>query len=224
MMKPTLVYTADGSHSIYLPDLNEHYHSVHGAIQESMHVFIHAGLHAVSNNPVNILEVGLGTGLNAFLTMIENKNHPRTIHYTSLEKYPLTAEMYQSLNYANLLNEDEKEFLKIHESTWEVPVALNENFYLTKHHVSLQQWQTKQQFHLIYFDAFAPEKQPDMWTADVFLKIFELLKPGGIMVTYCAKGVVKRTLKSCRLEVQTLPGPPGKREMIRAVKPKETIL
>ncbi|MCX7744799.1 MAG: tRNA (5-methylaminomethyl-2-thiouridine)(34)-methyltransferase MnmD [Flavobacteriales bacterium] len=223
-MKPTLVYTADGSHSIYLPDLNEHYHSVHGAIQESMHVFIQAGLHAVSIDPINLLEVGLGTGLNALLTLLENKKKPRKIHYTSLEKFPLPAEIYQSLNYAKLLNVDAQEFLKIHESDWEVPVVFNEHFQFTKHHNSLQQWKTTQQFQLIYFDAFAPEKQPDMWTEEIFFKIFELLESGGIMVTYCAKGVVKRTLKSCGFEVQTLPGPPGKREMIRVVKPKGTIL
>lgn len=217
-MEFKLVHTADGSHSIYLPKLNEHYHSVHGAIQESIHVFIKSGFHAANQNPLNILEIGLGTGLNALLTMIKNRDQPRLVNYTCLEKYPLTPEIYTSLNYPELLNAGNQEFFKIHEVSWEKPQLIDDWFCITKHHVSIQQWQSYQQFHLIYYDAFAPEKQPEMWTEDVFLKLFELLELGGFLVTYCAKGVVKRTLRTCGFEVQTLPGPPGKREMIRAVK------
>ncbi len=217
-MELRLVHTADGSHSIYLPELNEHYHSVHGAIQESKHVFIHAGFHAIHHNPLHILEIGLGTGLNALLTLLENKNQPRLVNYTSLEKYPLTPEVYSTLNYPQLLHGGSVEFLKIHETPWEKVQLINDWFSIIKHHVSVQQWQPKQYYHLIYFDAFAPEKQPDMWTEEIFLKLFECLVPAGILVTYCAKGIVKRRLKCCGFEVQTLPGPPGKREMIRAIK------
>lgn len=217
-MQIKLVHTADGSHSIYLPELNEHYHSVHGAIQESIHVFINAGFRLSTQNPLNILEIGLGTGLNALLTILENKKQPRTVNYISLEKYPLSPQIYSSLNYPKLLNIDNLDFFKIHEIPWEKPQIIDDWFYLTKHHVSVQQWQTYQRFHLIYYDAFAPEKQPEMWTEDVFLKLFQLLESGGFLVTYCAKGVVKRTLKNCGFEVQNLPGPPGKREMIRAIK------
>lgn len=217
-MEIKLVHTADGSHSIYLPKLNEHYHSVHGAIQESIHVFINAGFRSSTQNPLNILEIGFGTGLNALLTILENKKQLRTVNYVSLEKYPLSPEIYTSLNYPKLLNIDYSEFFKIHEVSWEKPQLIDDWFCITKHHVSIQQWHSYQQFHLIYYDAFAPEKQPEMWNEYVFLKLFELLEPGGFLVTYCAKGVVKRTLRTCGFEVQTLPGPPGKREMIRAIK------
>lgn len=218
-MELRLVHTADGSHSIFLPELNEHYHSVHGAIQESLHVFIKSGFHAANQNPLNILEIGLGTGLNALLTMLENRHQPRLVNYTSLEKYPLRTEVYSILNYPKLLHDGSTEFLKIHETPWEKVQFIDDWFSITKHHISVHEWQSDQHYHLIYFDAFAPEKQPDMWTEEIFLKLFECLVPAGILVTYCAKGIVKRTLKNCGFEVQTLPGPPGKREMIRAIKP-----
>lgn len=218
-MEIRLVYTADGSHSLYLPEMNEHYHSIHGALQESMHVFINAGFQSSNQNPLYILEIGLGTGLNALLTMLEIKKQPKMVNYTSLEKYPLTSEIYTTLNYPELLHDGSAEFFQIHESSWEKPQLINEWFCITKHHVSVHEWQSDRQYHIIYFDAFAPEKQPEMWTDHIFSKLFEMLQPGGFLVTYCAKGIVKRTLKACGFEVQTLPGPPGKREMIRAVKP-----
>lgn len=218
--------TDDGSHSIISEQFNESYHSRHGALKESLHVFINAGLKALPNREqISILEVGLGTGLNAWLTILENQILGKTIDFTGIEPYPISLEMAESLNYPTVLFEEDTEkdhkscFLKIHEEAWEKPVNIVERFTLTKHKTTLADFSSDQKFDLIYFDAFAPNAQPELWTEAVFQQLFDLMAPGGIMVTYCAKGTVKRSLKAIGFTVETLEGPPGKREMTRAVKP-----
>lgn len=220
-MKPELIKTADGSHSLFLKDLDEHYHSVHGAIQESKHVFLQAGLSQFNDKKsISILEIGFGTGLNALLTLIENKNSNRVIDYTTLEAFPLEMEVVNQLNYVQELNASDYHsiYLKMHESEWETKISIHHNFNFTKVKNTLQEVSFPQQYDLIYFDAFGPRVQPELWTEEVFTKIYNATAKGGMLVTYCAKGEVKRTLKKVGFVLETLPGPPGKREMIRVTK------
>jgi tRNA U34 5-methylaminomethyl-2-thiouridine-forming methyltransferase MnmC len=224
-MQYKIIITSDGSHSIYIPELNEHYHSIHGAIQESKHVFIEAGLKHFISSPappshINILEIGFGTGLNAFLTFIEARNANLKIKYTTIEAFPLKKEIVEELNYVSELDSDLKDtFDQLHYSDWEKEISISENFILRKIGKPLQNVNLKaKEFDLIYFDAFGPPVQPEMWTESVFSKIAEATKPNGIFVTYCAKGEVKRTLKKAGFNIENLPGPPGKREMVRGLK------
>lgn len=214
------IITKDGSSTLYSPRFNEHYHSVHGAIQESMHVFIEMGLKAVSPEtiPLRVLEMGLGTGLNAFLTLIHAQNRP--VHYTGLESYPVPAELVQALNYPKELNQEVLRplFTQLHESAWDEAVALSADFQLLKRHVKLENFQTDQRFDLIYFDAFAPNAQPELWEDGIWVKLFDWMNTGGVFVTYSAKSSVRRGLQSAGFQVEKLPGPPGKREMLRARK------
>lgn len=226
-MEKKIITTSDGSHSIYIPEMDEHYHSVHGAIQESKHVFIEAGLHYLlskKTSALNILEIGLGTGLNALLTFIEAEKKEVRINYTSVEAFPIDDELISALNYVKQLPESPKmdissSFRTIHSCAWGKENELSEYFSLLKLKGTLQNSELeKEHFDLIYFDAFGPPTQPEMWTDEIFLKLALSIKTGGGLVTYCAKGEVKRTLKRTGFTVETLPGPPGKREMIRAVK------
>ena len=212
--------TSDGSSTVYVPQWDEHYHSIHGAHQESMCVFIDNGLRFFANKPhLRILEIGMGTGLNAFLT-IKHKNPEATVFYEGLEAYPIEAELWRQLNYVAVSAiEDRAVFEAIHESHWGKPTFINPKFELLKHQAKLEDWVPVQgKIDLIYFDAFAPSAQPELWTTTVFEKMYAALDTGGILVTYCAKGSVKRILKAIGFEVQALPGPPRKREMTRAIK------
>ncbi len=213
-----LITTEDGSHSIYNEELNEHYHSTHGAVQESRHVFIEAGLNEVckTKNEIKILEVGFGTGLNCLLTCAEAIRMDLAIHYTSLEPFPLTAEMIASLNYAESLGHTEL-FLMMH-SNAQGRIAVSNKFILYRQKESLLSFVPMEKYELIYFDAFAPGVQPELWSEEVFQKMFDCLLPGGILVTYCAQGQVKRNMKKAGFSIERLPGPPGKREMTRASK------
>ena len=222
-MQRTLIKTEDGSHSLYVNDLDEQYHSKHGAIQEGKHVFIEAGLKHVAshnNSPIRILEIGLGTGLNSFLTLIESEKLNLPIHYTALEAFPLELDLITELNYVECLNEEriKNKFIQIHSSDWEKEISLSELFCIHKIKGTLQEVQFDETYHLIYFDAFGPAVQPEMWTEEIFNKLYSALKPNGCLFTYCAKGEVKRTLKKVGFTVAALPGPPGKREMVRAIK------
>jgi tRNA U34 5-methylaminomethyl-2-thiouridine-forming methyltransferase MnmC len=229
-MERTLIKTADGSHSLYVEDLDEHYHSIHGAIQESIHVFINTGLKFIASQTtqINILEIGLGTGLNALLTYIEAEKLNLKINYTSLEAFPLSIDLVKELNYLNLLNEpghaspptggSASVFHQFHTCEWNKEISFSKKFTFKKIHNTLQAVEFKDQFQLIYFDAFGPRVQPEMWTEELFSKIYEATKPQGCLVTYCAKGEVKRTLKKVGYTVETLPGPPRKREMVRGTK------
>ncbi len=218
-----IIQTADGSHSLFNAELNETYHSRHGARQESDYVFIRQGLQYVldkTQQPITVLEVGFGTGLNALLTWTAAELLHRKINYLTLETFPLPATVWKQLNYGNT-PEEEKKFAAIHEAGWNEWATLSEIFSLHKKQEAIQQASVPPaSIDLIYFDAFAPDKQPGMWTLEVFEKVFGWLKPEGALVTYCAKGQVKRDLRAAGFEVQTLSGPPGKREMIRAmIKP-----
>lgn len=215
-----IVTTSDGSSSIYLPDFDEHYHSHHGAMQESKHVFMKMGWDVVvkKKSHVDLLEVGFGTGLNAWLVYDELRKSAKenAVHYTSLELYPVATEDAAQLNFVDA--DDRSIFLRLHEATWNTSVPINERFTLEKLEVSLQEFQSVRFYDLIFYDAFAPRVQPELWTAEIFLKLFSLLNPGGILVTYCAKGEVRRNMIAAGFSVEKLPGPPGKREMLRAVK------
>ncbi|MBI5859132.1 MAG: tRNA (5-methylaminomethyl-2-thiouridine)(34)-methyltransferase MnmD [Sphingobacteriales bacterium] len=225
-----IILTDDGSHSISVPELNVTYHSVHGAIQESMHVFIEAGLYGSGRlqrpDPISILEIGFGTGLNALLTLIEAEKTGIKIHYEALELYPLSEEI-RSLNYCQQLNRQNLQqiFEQMHSCEWEKDIAVSDNFILQKKKYNLLNLSTclagrqaYQPINLIYFDAFAPAAQPELWTKEVFDKMYSLLAPGGILVTYCSKADVRRAMIAAGFSVEKIPGPPHKREMLRARK------
>ena len=217
-----IILTNDGTHSLLHSELNEQYHSKHGALAESRHVFIQEGFHKIRFNKseISILEIGLGTGLNAYLTLLENRNQPLNIRYTALEVFPITQEEAAQLNYPQLIVQQAQDplFTAIHSSKWEVPEQLEPNFCLLKRKVDLLEFKSDEQLDLIYFDAFSPGSQPELWTEAVFAKLFQLLNHGGLLVTYCAKGEVKRNLKKVGFDVKAVAGPPGKREMTSAYK------
>lgn len=216
--------TKDGSNTLYVPELNEHYHSVHGALQESQHVFIKHGLEHVlaTKKDIKVLEVGFGTGLNAILTYPFALAQKAFIQYDSLEKFPLEKEVVAELGYNQaILNPELYEvFLQMHNATWNEPAKLIPYFTLQKIHETLEEFIAPSSYYdIVYFDAFAPEKQPELWADAMFAKLYKAIRPGGVLVTYCAKGSFKRSLKAAGFTVEALPGPPGKREMTRGVKP-----
>lgn len=216
--------TADGSSTLYVPALDEHYHSTHGAVQEARHVYLGAGLEpalAAATEPVWVLEVGFGTGLNALLTLQRSLSGPQPIFYDTIEKYPLPPAVIESLGAERyLLNPELLDYhQQLHAAAWEVPVALTPQFALRKIAGELQATPLPDgTYHVIYFDAFAPEKQPDMWTDAVFGQLYAAAAPGGCLTSYCAKGSFRRSLQAAGWQVEKIPGPPGKREMTRAWK------
>ena len=221
-MKREIILTDDGSHTISVPDMNVTYHSIHGAIQESMHVFIQAGLRDsgvfdfVGVN--HVLEIGFGTGLNALLTLIEADKHMNRIYYTAVELYPLNETEISQLNYCEQLNVAHYKplFEKMHQCEWEEMFEITDNFRLTKTNCSLLDFSSENSFFLVYFDAFDPAAQPDLWTKEVFEKLYSMSNEGGIVVTYCSKGDVRRAMQAAGFSIEKLAGPPGKREMLRA--------
>jgi len=219
-----LVTTEDGSHSLYNNDIKEGYHSFHGALQESKHVFIEAGLESFfnknSSNRIKVLEIGLGTGLNALLVAEWAFNNKTQVSMTSFETLPVEEDIVEKLNYPSLINSDQAEvwFNRIHSTSWEQSHDINENFRLEKVQEEIQKAEIKGSYSVVFFDAFAPNKQSEMWEIAVLEKVTGSLDKDGIFVTYCAKGQLKRDLKSLGLVVETLPGPPGKKEMTRAIK------
>lgn len=221
-MQHRIEITKDGSHTLYVPELDEHYHSTHGAVQESMHVYLKAGLLYNSKEEINLLEIGFGTGLNAFLTLIESEKSGKKVRYTSIEKYPLTTDETGAFNYAELVdNSRESQFYLLHSSPWEQWTEITPRFWLKKLQMDIrgiERSQPEALFDVIYYDAFAPDKQPDLWTQEIFDRLFDLSREGAVLTTYCAKGAVRRMLQSAGYEVERLPGPPGKREILRAVK------
>lgn len=217
-----IITTRDGSHSLLNPELNETYHSVHGARQESMHVFIKNGLEFIAQRDakqsIKILEIGFGTGLNALLTAMDAIEKGISVEYTTLEAFPVNASIWQELNYPQTKREEEI-FYQLHHAAWDAWTEPVPGFMLKKINTTLQLASLDHAyFDLVYFDAFAPNKQPEMWELPMLQKTIEALRPGGVFVTYCAKGQLKRDLISLHANVETLQGPPGKREMIRATK------
>ncbi|QHL88507.1 tRNA (5-methylaminomethyl-2-thiouridine)(34)-methyltransferase MnmD [Nibribacter ruber] len=218
--------TKDGSTTLFVPELNEHYHSVHGALQEGLHVFIKMGLEdaLTRSTSVRILEVGFGTGLNALLTLQHVLATKAEVVYDTLEKYPLPMDVVNQLGFDKfILNPELLDFFQpLHTAPWEQPVVITPQFTLRKLETDLEAFApASESYDLVYFDAFAPEKQPHLWTDAIFQKMYDALAPGGTLVTYCAKGSFKRSLKAAGFKVEALPGPPGKREMTRGVKPTE---
>ncbi len=214
--------TKDNTTTLFVPELDEHYHSIHGALQESKHVFIQAGLHPLkTQETVRILEIGFGTGLNALLTAQETTASNQNIEYTSLEKYPVTANEVEQLNFQELIPDNETLTLlnALHTSDWEVEQKISSNFTLVKHQNDLKTFDFKPNYYdLIYFDAFAPSAQPELWSETIFQKMYACLRNNGVLVTYCVKGDVRRNMKAVGFKVEKIPGPPGKREMARAYK------
>ena len=212
--------TADGSYTLYVPELDEHYHSVKGALTESQHIFIDMGLKHCSVASPRILEIGLGTGLNCFLTLLTAEESQRKIHYTGIERYPMNREIIQKLDYPSIIGKGhDTDYFAIHEASWGEDIAITPWMILHKIKGDFTQYNFKKGYDLIYFDAFAPEKQPEMWNQSLFNSLYEVLNDGGILTTYCAKGVVRRMLQTAGFKVERLPGPPGgKREILRGTK------
>lgn len=224
-MKRSIITTADGSKTIQIGEWNEQYHSIHGAVQEAKHVFIKMGLNHFLDlykvKSLRVLEMGLGTGLNAFITILEAETRNLHIQYEAIEAYPVPKHELSQLNYPNLLANDNQQslFETIHGVSWATPSSITTNFTLTKIHQYFSKLEYVSLFDLVYFDAFGPRVQPDLWTPDMFKRMFNALKPQGVLVTYSAKGSVRRAMQSVGFFVERLEGPPGKREMLRATKP-----
>lgn len=213
--------TEDGSHTIYLPEIDEHYHSVHGAIQESTHIYIEQGLLKTNQNEISILEIGFGTGLNAFLTYCYAQERGLSINYFALEKYPLDETEYSQLNYSSqVFYEQRLVFTKLHRAEWNKWIEIVPDFKIQKLQADLltYQFDRSPQFNLVYYDAFAPGKQPEMWSEEVLQKVGSTVKKDGLLITYCAKGAVRRAFASSGFEMERIPGPPGKKEILRGKK------
>ncbi len=227
-MKREIITTSDGSKTIHIVEWDEQYHSKHGAIQEAYHVFIKSGLSllpvrqaGLKNGPVAILEIGFGTGLNAFITLLEAKKRRLNIFYNGIEAYPVTSEELQQLNYVSELRAEDSqtEFELMHYCPWGKDVRITPDFTLHKQQKDFSELNIENAFDLIYFDAFGARVQPELWTEDIFEIMFRALKSKGVLVTYSAKGSVRRAMQAVGFAVERLPGPPGKREMLRATKP-----
>ena len=230
-----IITTADGSKTIHLVDWDEHYHSIHGAIQEANHVFIKYGLlffvdrktelkydfkHLEqSHKSLSLLEIGFGTGLNAFITLIEAQQLNVPIDYVGVEAFPISSDELNAMNYVEQLNHSHPdEFKKMHQVPWETKQRITPNFSLTKQKKMVEGIDDVDYYDLIYFDAFGPSVQPELWTETIFKKMYDSLQINGVLVTYSAKGSVRRAMQSVGFSVEKLPGPPGKREMLRALK------
>ncbi len=225
-LKHIIQLTADGSNTIAIPQLNVTYHSKHGAIQESQHVFIKEGLQYLlrtntfdKTEPINILEVGFGTGLNGWLSLYEAIKYNQKIFYQTIEPYPLSIDETEKLNYPELFNGDlKKYFLQLHMCEWNKEISIHSLFSFKKINAALQDFTAKEKFHLIYFDAFDPNVQPELWTRQIFKKLYDFLYDNGILVTYSSKGSVRRAMQAAGFSTEKIAGPPGKREITRAKK------
>ena len=220
-MKYEVILTNDGSHTLYLPEMKEQYHSLNGAITESKHVYVDKGfLHCKLQNPV-LFEVGFGTGLNALLTALHAEKIKKNCLFYTIEKYPLDKKIIKELNYGQIISEQAQTiFNKLHESEWNKIIPVNDYFNLFKIEADLTTFLFNKipLFNIIYFDAFGPDKQPDIWTPDIFKKIAGQTSSGGIIVTYSAKGEVRRQLNMAGFTMERLSGPPGKKQMLRGIK------
>lgn len=222
-MQRKIINTKDNSKTLLIPEMNETYHSTNGAIAESKHIYINYGLKEVSRNKneINLLEMGFGTGLNAILTLDFALSFKKKISYFTVEKYPITTEEINVLNYPESLNLNTltSDFLKLHQCEFTMTHEINPYFIFSKHHKDLKDTSLNPtHFDIIYFDAFAPQHQPDLWTIEILKKMYTCLAPNGFLITYCAQGQFKRNLKAVGFEVVSLPGPIGKREITKAIK------
>lgn len=221
-MKRIVQQTSDGSQTIAIPEMHVTYHSIHGAVQESMHVFINAGLlHVVDQyETINIFEMGFGTGLNALLTLDAAIQFGKKINYHTVEQFPLSEAEYLQLNYENYLQQKDvhAHLFQMRNCEWNSIIHIHPQFSFNKQQQSLLDFTTQEKFNLIYYDAFAPTAQPELWTKEIFEKMFNMLEENGILVTYCSKGDVRRAMLAAGFVVEKLQGPPRKREMLRAIK------
>jgi tRNA U34 5-methylaminomethyl-2-thiouridine-forming methyltransferase MnmC len=218
-VKREIFITADGSSTLYLPQIKEHFHSTFGAVQESMHVFIEAGLKQIKKTEIKIFELGFGSGLNCLLTYLNAEN--RVIEYTGIETFPLEPDLVKQLNYNKMLGLEDSGnvfFQHIHQSEWGETKFITDKFKLKKIKGEMENYSETGEFDLVYFDAFSPAVQPELWSEIIFQKMSDALNTNGVLVTYCAKGEVRRTMEKCGFSVERIPGPPGKREMLRAIK------
>lgn len=215
-----LEQTADGSYTLFVPELDEHYHSVKGALTESEHIFINMGLKHSKVAEPKILEIGFGTGLNAFLSLLEAEKSQRKVHFTTIERFPLDLDTIRTMNYpAQVAPNRAQEYEALHTAPWNTDAVITPFFTLHKLEADFTCYEFPKGYNVIYFDAFAPEKQPEMWSQELFDQLYEVLNEGGILTTYCAKGVIRRMLQTAGFTVERLPGPPGgKREILRATK------
>ena len=219
MTQIRIVQTADGSNTLFSERHNAHYHSLNGALQESVHIFLKNGYEYLSINPTYILEVGFGSGLNAALTASKAIDIKCNTSYTGIELYPLKDDILSKLNYNSILNKQESEaWEKIISTKWDVEEQINEFFLLNKVHGDLTEMSLQKKYNIIYFDAFAPDDQPELWTVNIFEKLYRATSNNGVLVTYCSKGIVKQALRAVGHKVERLAGPPGKRHMIRATR------
>ncbi len=221
-MQRKLIVTSDGSHSVSIPEMNVTYHSIHGAIQESKHVFIEGGLYNVLDaeqprGSIRIFEMGFGTGLNALLTLIASEKLQQKIFYEAIEPFPLTAGEVGELNYCDILNRKDLQpiFEVLHSCDWKKEIAITNKFFFKRSNSELQNYKASELKNLIYFDAFDPNVQPELWTTEIFESMFSILEPKGVLVTYSSKGTARRAMEAAGFSVEKLSGPPGKREMIR---------
>lgn len=219
-MKREIIQTLDGSTTIQIKEWNECYHSKFGAIQEAQHVFIKNGLSLFKNKSIAVLEIGFGTGLNAFITFIESQKMQQDIDYVGVEAYPISSNEVISMNYISALNAENEShiFNKMHECNWEEQIILSKTFTITKRKKFFEEIDDIEKFDLIYFDAFGYRVQPELWSTAIFQKMYNALKKNGVLVTYAARGVIKRNMIEVGFTVEKLDGPPGKREMFRARK------
>lgn len=211
------VKTEDNSFTLYSEEYKQHYHSIHGAYTESMHIFIDLGLKSVDKDEISVLEVGFGTGLNAVLTYEENIIRRKNIFYHGIDVNPVSKEIFQQLEFERLVSDKNTNFSPFYDN-WNIEVNVDEKFVLFKQVVDLQLLTTERKYDIVYFDAFSPESQPEMWSVEAFKKLSTLLLTGGILVTYCSKGLVKENLRNSGFIVKRFPGPPGKRHVLRATK------
>ena len=218
-----IITTRDGSHTLTAPFTGEHYHSLHGAIEESRHVYIESGVGLFGERcEISVLEVGFGTGLNALLSLQYARANKIFMRYVTLETNPIDINIASMLNYGDLVEDSGSDFMRFHELPWNEDHKFDEIFVLEKLRISLRKIEYDNEFDVVFFDAFGPRFQPELWERDMFKKIFQSIKPEGLLVTFCAKGQVKRDMASVGFRVDTIPGPPGKREMIRAHKDMKT--
>lgn len=220
-MKREIIVTGDGSTTIHLPDVNESYHSKHGAIQEAVHVFIKNGLDLVDKQDISILEIGFGTGLNAWLTYDYAAKSNKTVRYIGVEAYPVENNEISLLNYHLQMpdfDNGKQVFSKIHDATWEIEVAIDAHFKLLKKQLFFDKITDLNAYDLIYFDAFGYRVQPELWSEQIFQIMYNALKPGGILTTYACRTPIKKAMEKVGFKTQKLAGPPGKREMLRAIK------
>ncbi len=215
-----IITTGDGSKTIQIQDWNEQYHSIHGAVNEAYHVFIDKGFTYLTKETISILEIGFGTGLNALITLIEAEKKNKSVDYTGIEAYPISREEISQLDYIETLKADafREVFLEMHRSSWEKRIGLTPYFSFNKQKKDFQEISDSNLYDLIYFDAFGARVQPELWTEIIFDKMYNALTENGVLVTYSAKGSVRRAMQAVGFVVERLPGPPGKREMLRALK------